>query len=81
MAGMTGWNTIWHATKPFLLTLGGFAFLILTVRGMLRGETAAKVGGKIYYEETPLGFWFVAILNLMLGVSLVLSGVASFKAG
>jgi hypothetical protein len=75
---LDSWHAFWHAIEPYVYTFGGSAFLVLIVRGMLKGVTAAKFGGRIYRTKEPLQFWFFAIVNLILGAALVLAGIASF---
>jgi len=72
------WHALWRAIEPYVFIFGGVAFLVLIVRGLLRGETAAKVGGKIYRSKQPVWFWFFAVFNLILGVAIVAIGIASF---
>jgi hypothetical protein len=70
--------TVWHSIKPYFLTIAGLFFLLLVARGMVRGETASRYGGKIYRAESPISFWFFFALNLILGIALVGAGIASF---
>ena len=77
-AMLNSWHAFWHVIEPYVLTFGGLAFLVLIIRGMLKGVTAAKFGGKIYRTTEPIQFWFFAIVNLILGVALVAAGIASF---
>jgi len=77
-AMLNSWHAFWHAIEPYVFTFGGLAFLVLIVRGILKGVIAAKYGGKIYRTKEPIQFWFFAIFNLILGAALVATGVASF---
>lgn len=75
---LNSWRALWHAIEPYVFTFGGLAFLVLIVRGMLKGVTAAKVGGKIYRAKNPIQFWFFGVMNLILGATIVAIGVGSF---
>jgi hypothetical protein len=74
---VAGSGVFWHAIEPYLLTVGGLAFLGLIVRGLFRGFTATKLS-KVYRAESPISFWFFVILNLLLGIAVVGAGIASF---
>jgi hypothetical protein len=70
--------TVWHSIEPYALTTAGVAFLILVARGIVKGETASRYGGKIYRAESPISFWVFVALNLLLGIALLGAGIAGF---
>jgi hypothetical protein len=70
--------TVWHAIEPYFFTLGGVAFLVVIARGIVKGETASRYGGRVYRAESPISFWLLVVLNLLLSVALVGVGIASF---
>jgi hypothetical protein len=75
---LTVWHSLWHAIEPYFFTFGGLAFLVVIARGIVRGETSIRYGGRVYRAESPISFWFFVVLNLLLGLALVGLGIASF---